>query len=158
MWIGPLFEDDVDMEVARKQHDVYSQALWIIVSQCNLYAKFARRLLDDPEHQEWGTVDRFFDHRTLQHAHDLFAAAWRFRYDFRRLQLPFVDADQDRLDKVQALWLDWLRQEIETARRIRSLRRKALSSRNATNRSSRVVFALALPAAARRRRCSRATS
>ena len=47
VYVIPFFEDDVDMEVARKQHDVYSQALGIIVSQCNLYAEFARRLLDD---------------------------------------------------------------------------------------------------------------
>ena len=111
MWIVPLFEDEVDMEVAGKQHDVYSQALWIIVSQCNLYAEFARRLLDDADHPKWGTVDSF-DHRTLQHAHDLLAAVWRFRHDFRRLQLPFVDSDKDSLDEVQGLWLDWLRHEI----------------------------------------------
>ena len=82
MYVMPFFEDDVDMEVARKQHDVYSQALGIIVSQCNLYAEFARRLLDDADHPEWGTVERF-DHRTLQHAHDLLAAVWRFRHDLR---------------------------------------------------------------------------
>ena len=48
----------MDTEVAKKQHDVYSQALSIIVSQCNLYAEFARRLLDDADHPEWGTVER----------------------------------------------------------------------------------------------------
>ena len=111
MYVIPVFEGDVDMEVARKQHDVYQHALWIIVSKCNLYAEFSRRLLDDADHPEWGTVENF-DHRTLQHAHDLLAAVWRFRNDFRWLQLPFVDADKDPLDEVQALWLDWLRQEI----------------------------------------------
>ena len=111
MWIVPLFEDDVDMEVAGKQHDVYWEAIRIIVAQCNLYAEFARRLLDDADHSEWGTVERF-DHRTLQHAHDLLAAVWRFRHDYRQLQLPFVDTDKDPLDEVQALWLDWLSQEI----------------------------------------------
>lgn len=111
VWIVPLFDDDVDMEVAGKQHDVYWQALRIIVSQCNLYAEFARCLLDDTAHAEWGTIERF-DHRTLQHAHDLLAAVWRFRHDYRQLLLPFVDTVEDRLDEVQALWLDWLRQEI----------------------------------------------
>ena len=111
MWIGSFFEDDVDMKVAGKQHDVYWQALRIIVSQCNLYAEFARSLLDDADHVEWGTIERF-DHRTLQHAHDLLAAVWRFQHDYRQLQLPFVDTDKDPLDEVQALWLDWLRREI----------------------------------------------
>ena len=56
MYVTPFFKDDVDMKVARKQHAVYSQALGIIVSQCNLYAEFTRRLLDDAEHPAWGTV------------------------------------------------------------------------------------------------------
>ena len=97
------------MEVAGKQHDVYSEALWIIVRQCNLYAEFARRVLDDADHPEWGTV-KSFDHRTIQNSHDLLAAAWRFRNDFRQAALPFVD--KKSLDEVQTLWLDWLRNEI----------------------------------------------
>ena len=110
MWILPLFDDDVDMEVAGKQHDVYSDALWIIVSQCNRYTEFARDLLDDASHPEWVAVDRF-DHRTLQHAHDLLAAVWRFRHNLRQPGLPFVR--KHSLDEVQSLWLDWLRREVE---------------------------------------------
>ena len=109
MYVIPFFEGDVDMEVARKQHDVYPQALRIIVSKCNLYAEFSRSLLDDADHPEWGTVDSF-DHRTLQHAHDLLAAVWRFRNDFRQPGLAFVD--KNALDEIQTLWLDWLRDEI----------------------------------------------
>ena len=109
MWVVPSFDGDVDMEVAKKQHDVYGPALWIIVRQCNLYAEFTRRVLDDADHLEWGTVESF-DHRTLQGAHDLLAAVWRFRNDFRQSELPFVD--KNFLDEVQQLWLDWLRHEI----------------------------------------------
>ena len=109
MIVGSYFEGDVDMEVAWKQHDVYQQALGIIVSQCNLYTEFARTLLDDADHPEWGTVERF-DHRTIQNAHDLLAAVWRFQNDFRQAGLPFVD--KNSLDEVQTLWLDWLRHEI----------------------------------------------
>ena len=109
MWVVPRFDGDVDMEVANKQHDVYGQALGIIVRQCNLYAEFARRVLDDADHSEWGTVESL-DHRTLQGAHDLLAAVWRFRNDFRQSELPFVD--KNFLDEVQQLWLDWFRHEI----------------------------------------------
>ena len=109
MWVVPRFDGDVDMEVANKQHDVYGQALGIIVRQCNLYAEFARRVLDDADHSKWGTVESL-DHRTLQGAHDLLAAVWRFRNDFRQSELPFVD--KNFLDEVQQLWLDWLRHEI----------------------------------------------
>ena len=69
MIIARLFTGDADMEVASKQHDVYGQALWIIVSKCHRYTEFARSLLNDADHSEWGTVERF-DHRVLQHGHD----------------------------------------------------------------------------------------
>ena len=104
------FKGDVDMEVAWKQHDVYHQALEIIASKCNRYTEFARSLLADADHSEWGTVDGF-DHRTLQHARDLLAAVWRFRNDFRQAGLPFVE--KHSLDEVQTHWLDWLRHEID---------------------------------------------
>lgn len=110
MWVVPRFDGDVDMELAKKQHEVYGQALGIIVRQCNLYAEFARSLLDDDDHPEWGTVESF-DHRTLQGAHDLLAAAWRFRNAFRQSELPFVN--KNSLDEAQKLWLDGLRNEVD---------------------------------------------
>ena len=61
MRVTPLFDNDVDTEVALKQHGVYSEALGIMVSRCNQYAEFARRVLDDADHPEWGTVSSF-DH------------------------------------------------------------------------------------------------
>ena len=109
MIVAPFFKGDMDMEVASKQHDVYGQALWIIVSKCHRYTEFARSLLNDADHPEWGTVEHF-DHRTLQHGHDLLAAVWRFRNDFQQPVLPFVD--KKSLDELQTLWLDWLRHEI----------------------------------------------
>ena len=109
MIVAPFFKGDVDMEVASKQHDVYGQALWIIVSKCHQYTEFARSLLNDADHSEWGTVEHF-DHRILQRGHDLLAAVWRFRNDFRQSELPFVN--KNSLDEVQELWLDWLRNEI----------------------------------------------
>ena len=109
MYVFPFFEGDVDMEVAWKQHDVYPQALRVIVSRCNLYAEFARLALNDTDHPEWGTIESF-NHRTLQHAHDLLAAVWRFRHDFRQLALPFVR--KEPLDEAPRLWLDWLRREV----------------------------------------------
>ena len=89
---------------------MYGQALWIIVSKCHQYTEFARSLLNDADHSEWGTVEHF-DHRVLQHGHDLLAAVWRFRNDFQQPLLPFVD--KKSLDELQTLWLGWqLRHEI----------------------------------------------
>ena len=109
MIVAPLFEGDDDDEVALKQHDVYGHALAVIVSTCNRHVRFARAVLNDADHPGWGTVEDF-DHRTMQNAHDLLAAAWRFRHDFRQSSLPF-ESENPR-EKVQTLWLDWLRREI----------------------------------------------
>ena len=111
MVVAPLFDDDVDMEVAWVQHHVYPAAVSIVVSQCNAYAAFAQRLLDDADHRDWGTV-RSYDHSTLQDAHDLLAAAWRFRrHDLRQPRLPLEDLDKDAPGTVQRLWRDWLSRE-----------------------------------------------
>ena len=108
MIVAPCYEGDDDDEVAWKQHDVYSDALAIIVGTSNRHARFAREMLDDSEHAEWGTVDTF-DHRTVQGAHDLLAAAWRFENDMRQPALPFEP--DNPLDHVQRQWLEWLRRE-----------------------------------------------
>ena len=107
MIVGKCFPDD-DLAIARQQHDVYGQALGIIVQQCNQYTRFAKVLLEVEGYSLWGKVDSF-DHRTLQEAHDLLAAAWRFRYIQSRLQATFFD-DPD--EDIQSLWLDWLRNEV----------------------------------------------
>ena len=128
MWVISCFDGDDDEEVAWKQHDVYSDALGIIVRTCNLFALRARALLDDTDHPDWGTVETF-DHRTLQRAIDLLAAVWRFRHDARQFELsvdvrhprwrrPLVDREapvkpHDLLAEVPGRWLDWLREEVD---------------------------------------------
>ena len=108
MLVGTLFVGDNDSEVALKQHDVYFEALGIIVSTCNRFARFAIAVLDDSEHEIWGQVESF-DHRTLQGAHDLLAAAWRFSNKGRQDLLPFSGAA--RTVTPEKHWLDWLRTE-----------------------------------------------
>ena len=117
MIVGSYFDGDDDTGLAWKQHDVYGQALQIMVSTCNRYAAFAKGVLDDISktllrdinHHEWGNIYRC-DHRTLQDAHDLLAAAWRFRHDFRQGALPFGDIEPPKA--VELLWLDWLHNEV----------------------------------------------
>lgn len=109
MIVGTTFEGDDDNHLAWLQHDVYRDALGIIISMCNSYARFARDLLDDQTHPEWGTVERC-DHRTLQGAHDLLAGAWRYHNDCRQPDLPFTDSNPDH--SAQRLWLDWLAMEV----------------------------------------------
>lgn len=126
MIVASFFEGDDDYEVAQKQHDVYGDALGVVVSTCNRHTRLARALLNDQAHPVWGTVERF-DHRTLQGAHDLLAAAWRFRHDSKQLELPIKVPDprfglplvespiepHDPLDEIHLRWLRWLREEVE---------------------------------------------
>lgn len=109
MIVGSYFEDDGDNTLAWKQHDVYSNALSIIVSTCNRFARFSIDVLNDTEHDEWGQVERF-DHRTLQGAHDLLAAVWRFSNDSRQECLPFPE--EANMATAETRWLDWLQAEI----------------------------------------------
>lgn len=108
MIVGSKFDGD-DNNLGWLQHDVYNDALGILVSTCNLYARFARRLLDDQTRPKWGRTD-CFDHRALQGAHDILAGAWRYharRYPDR----PFTDQGPDHA--IQRLWLDWLATEVQ---------------------------------------------
>ena len=109
MIVATFYHGDDDSALAWKQHDVYHDALAIIVDRCNRYAAFAKAVLNDTDHENWGRVFSF-DHRTLQNAHDLLAAAWRFENDFRQGWLAF-EIDQPAI-RPEALWLDWLHAEV----------------------------------------------
>lgn len=115
MIIGTFFEGDDDAEIAHEQHEFYGQALDTIIETCNRLTQFAKAVLGDESHDAWGTVHAC-DHRTLQGAHDLLAAAWRFRYDQRQGQLPLGRKVSETLvsDTPGNRWLRWLRGEIES--------------------------------------------
>ena len=109
MIIGRMIKDD-DLEVAELQHDVYAEALGIIVFGCNAHANHARVLLDDSDHPEWGTIERC-DHRTIQYDHDMLAGAWRFQHDFRQAMFGFYR--KRSLKDAPIIWLNWLREEVD---------------------------------------------
>ena len=94
-------------EVASAQHDVYYEALQIIVKGCNQYARFAKLVLKTNEFDNWGYVHQY-DHRTLQFQHDLLATVWRYETQASQLR---VDCDEDK-QSVQVRWLDWLKTEV----------------------------------------------
>lgn len=90
MIVASLFDGDgcIDSHVMWKQHDVYYDALDIISRTCQEYAQFANRMARDVS-ELWEHVEKF-DHRTLQLAHDILAAAWRFEHEIevRQMKLP----------------------------------------------------------------------
>ena len=90
MIVGSRFEGDghIDTYVMWRQHDVYHRALGIITNTCQEYVQLAHSLIGDPS-RGWEFINSY-DHRTLQHSHDILAAVWRFRYDsvVRQLEHP----------------------------------------------------------------------
>lgn len=112
MIVGTFFDGDDDTEIAWKQHDVYGEALGAIIQVSNRLTLFAKSLLDDRCNANWGTIGTC-DHRTLQGAHDILAAAWRFQNDSRQLTLLLERRPEPVVSHTpENLWLWWLRDEI----------------------------------------------
>lgn len=105
MIVGDFFPDD-NLDIAWRQHDVYRQALKILVTQTNRFARMARSVLQDDDYAQWGQVVRF-DHRTLQSAHDLLAAVWRWAHIN-----PKLGADEPTSHTIEGAWLMWLTDEV----------------------------------------------
>ena len=88
--VGSRFRGDgnVDSYVMWRQHDVYHEALGIIAGICQEYIRWAYRLIGNAEKS--GKFIDSFDHRTLQASHDVLAAVWRYRYEYkvRQMELP----------------------------------------------------------------------
>ena len=113
MIVGTFFDGDDDAEIAWKQHDVYGESLGAIIQVSNRLTLFAKSLLEDRCHANWGTIETC-DHRTLQGAHDILAAAWRFQNDFRQSDLLLERRPEPLVaHSPENLWLWWLRDEIE---------------------------------------------
>ncbi|MGB3408800.1 MAG: hypothetical protein WBA67_15050 [Jannaschia sp.] len=107
MICAPAFDDDDADDLRTVQEDVYGTALRVIVTLCN---SASGRFRPDPEETrptDWGKVERF-DHRTLQNAHDLLAAAWRYR---RKITLA-PDRSFWPSQPPSSNWLSWLQAEI----------------------------------------------
>jgi hypothetical protein len=108
MIVSIQFSGD-DMEVGWLQHDVYRAALEIIVTGTNTFALAARHVLRDESHPSWGQVD-CVDHRTLQVAHDILAAAWRWQ--ILPAEPELFQQPEDQPFGLEQAWLTWLRQEV----------------------------------------------
>lgn len=104
MIVGDYFDGDTDTETSWKQHDVYHQAIRSLIGTSNRLAQFAKAVLDDQRHEGWGEVESY-DHRTLQGAHDLLAAVWRYRHADRQATLGCTAS-------LETSWLDWLHAEV----------------------------------------------
>ena len=111
MIIGSCFCNDVDYRTKRAQHDVYYNSLSIIVDGCIRHVQAAAALLEVGWPPEW-LSDPTYDHRTLQAAHDILAAAWRFIADTAQPRLPAPIGHPDLARPLMEQWHDWLRTEV----------------------------------------------
>ena len=111
MIVASIFEDDGDKDLMNMQADAYGYALRTIVRTCNRFARFSIAVLNDTVHHEWGQIEDV-DHRTLQGAHDLLAAVWRFSNDSRQGSLPFPE--EANMPTPETRWLEWLQEEISS--------------------------------------------
>lgn len=96
----------------RMQHDCYSEALRVICAECNRLALFAHYIASDGKDEAFRPVSSI-DHRTLQEAHDLLAAAWRFRTCPSQGRLPLNGAEP-RSHATRDVWLAWLADEVRS--------------------------------------------
>ena len=110
MIVACYFDGDDDAKTAWEQHDVYWDALRLIVERCRDHVNFAIILLELQWPERWAT-DFSCDHRTLQRAHDLLAATWRFRTNSIQLALPFDGKRAGAKERMQT-WFSWLRAEL----------------------------------------------
>ena len=107
MIVGKSFEGD-NTKLGWLQHDVYHQALGIILEGCRGHLECSCVMLGVPLRGFW-PLDRSTDHRMIQRAHDLLAAAWRHQVCPTAPDL--YDSPQAHPVSVDE-WLPWLRAEV----------------------------------------------
>jgi len=111
MIVGYSFDGDTDDKTKWEQHDVYSRALTTIVSGCEQHARQAAAILQTELPPRW-TLGPTFDHRILQDAHDLLAAAWQYEVQPAQGVLSLERNAGDAPDGRLGQWLRWLWQEV----------------------------------------------
>lgn len=113
MIVCPRFRDDIYYWVMDLQHDVYSTILPHLVDIAHRKMIKAEELLNVS--MESSTVLKTmegFDHRTLQHTHDMIAASFRFkRADRLHPELPF--SNEDEKTRVLKLWREYFMEEVD---------------------------------------------
>jgi hypothetical protein len=107
--VAPLFEGDADEGLMAMQHDSYHSAISRLLDAHNRFAHFIAAVTGDGVFT-WAAITSC-DHRTLQDAHDILAAAWRYRTDIRQPPLP-IQRDSATYD-LATTWLKWLHAELE---------------------------------------------
>ena len=101
-------DNDPSFRVSWIQHDAYQEALRLIVCGCVEHIRSAFMLAFEDYPKKWDHSVKY-DRRTLQLAHDVIAAAWRF--ECLKTELPlFFQTDHE--DVIYFKWFAWLQNEL----------------------------------------------
>ena len=109
MIVSRSFEGDDDDFMKWRQHEVYGDALRIIISACKAHSENAAALLQTTLPIGW-QLGPTFDHRVLQDCHDILAAAWRYEANPAQGVLTFGRQPGDSEDVIR--WLQWLQDQV----------------------------------------------
>ncbi|CAM5195708.1 hypothetical protein [Alishewanella longhuensis] len=113
MIVGYVFENDINDLLKGIQHDSYPQSVTKIFLSCRRAMSKAEAILgifiDDVEKAR-DIVN--FDHRVLQDAHDIIAAAYRYKFDDGG-QLKLGESIEEQSHRYLSGWGNWLEQELD---------------------------------------------
>jgi hypothetical protein len=108
MIVGTYFTDDANYDLKIKQHDIYYRAIGLMITSCNNIAECA----PVPDYlapcENWGKIDKC-DHRTIQFAHDLLAAVYRYK-----VLVSSQDLASNRIEEPTSSWITWFCIEVQS--------------------------------------------
>ncbi|NDB68818.1 MAG: hypothetical protein EB015_12595 [Methylocystaceae bacterium] len=108
MIVGNYFAGDENYDLKIVQHDIYYRAIGLMITSCNNIAEYAAKPDYVLSSEDWGKIDKC-DHRTIQFAHDLLAAAYRYK-----CSVSFETMLSVKIDKPKDHWITWSSIEVQS--------------------------------------------
>lgn len=128
MIVAPRFEGDADTALMMVQHACYAEVIdrWTHDAAARCFDAEALLGVRTEMGERLRDLDGLYDHRNLQDAHDLMAAAFRCRGEdaIPQRTLPLFDEPESK----RMAWLDFAHEEIEQVLRSPPLSRTILQS------------------------------
>lgn len=112
MIVSSMYPGDENYHLKNVQHDLYNRHVVAIFDAARLALCVANNLLGTKLliAEKAGCIE-YIDHRSLQAAHDIMAAAYRYRHDDGG-QLLLWD-DQGQYTRYASAWADWFRRQLD---------------------------------------------
>lgn len=112
MIIKRVFQNDDNRLLKDVQHDEYMRSVVRIFNAARAELAHADAIIgSNLLIVEKARATTAFDHRVLQDAHDIMAAAYRYRHDDGGQMQLFGDPDKQKDEYLRA-WVDWLSEQL----------------------------------------------